>query len=472
MHPHTTGYTRLYRPDYLTIFCGGVLVLAFSLLPWAQINGQVYTGLTLFGQSLSMVLQTGGLLPVLSYPLMGMIALLPVAGLAVGLAIWAKRHDLNAAHYATQRVLLIAISALGYYVLFIVHNNQTRANLARLVDVGFWLSLLALVGLILLNWEALLEIVAALFDLLFAPLQRILGVQRMGYVFVLPNLLIFGIFVLLPMLLNFVFAMTSGQSILPENRTFVGTDNVQTLLTCTDYNNYLTCEEDLFWRSVSNTLIYLSGEIIGIILVALLTALMLNGKIKGRGFFRSVFFYPVLLSPVVVALIWKWLLQTDYGALNAVVVSLGGDRLPFLVDAGWAKFWTIAVNIWATMGFYTLILLAGLQAIPHELYEAGAIDGANAWSKFRFITLPLLRPTLLVVAVLAVIRSVQVFDHVFVLTGGGPGTATKYIVQYIFETAFDNRRFGIAAAASLVLASALLIVTLIQLRVGQRNETA
>jgi len=116
------------------------------------------------------------------------------------------------------------------------------------------------------------------------------------------------------------------------------------------------------------------------------------------------------------------------------------------------------------MGFYTLILLAGLQSIPADLYEAASVAGASAWQKLRFITMPLLMPTMTVVLVLSLIRAVQVFDHVYVLTGGGPGTATLYVVQYIYQTVFENRNYGIAAAASLVLGAVLMVLTLAQLR--------
>jgi alpha-1,4-digalacturonate transport system permease protein len=205
------------------------------------------------------------------------------------------------------------------------------------------------------------------------------------------------------------------------------------------------------------------------VLVSILTALILNRKIRARGFFRSVFFYPVLLSPIVVALIWKWILQEN-GLLNGIIVGLGYEKLPFLVNAQWARFWVVTISVWAFMGFYTLILLAGLQSIPSDLYEAASIDGANEWQSFWGITLPLLMPTLIVVLVLSLIRAVQVFDIVFAFTGGGPGTATFYLVQYIYENGFASptKLYGIAAGASLLMAGTLVILTLIQLRF--RNE--
>ena len=175
---------------------------------------------------------------------------------------------------------------------------------------------------------------------------------------------------------------------------------------------------------------------------------------------------------MVVAFIWRWILDLDSGILNALLESLGYERISLLTDATWAKFWVIVVADWAFMGFYTLILLAGLQAIPASLYEAAQLDGANTVQRFRNITLPLLAPTMTVVLVLALIRAVQVFDQVFVLTGGGPGTATTYIVQYIYRAGFNISppNYGLAASASLILASVLLIATLLQLYFARRGE--
>ena len=315
------------------------------------------------------------------------------------------------------------------------------------------------------------RVLIASLDVVLEPLQRRVGVQRMAYFFVLPNLLIFGIFILFPMLLNFYYAFTGSTRLFPQDRPVVGLANFQELFSCTNYLDPNSCSQDIFWRAVWNTVGFVIYQVGGMILIALITALILNRRIRARGFFRSVFFYPVLLSPVVVGLIWKWILQRD-GVLNALAVALGSDRLPFLLSADWARLWVILVSIWAQMGFYTLILLAGLQSIPAELYEAGQIDGTSNWTGFRFITLPLLVPTLLVVTVLSVIRAVQVFDQPYVLTGGGPGTATQYIVQYIYRTGFDptTPQYGLAAAAAMVLAAALLLLTLGQLRLGRATE--
>lgn len=316
-------------------------------------------------------------------------------------------------------------------------------------------------------YSAIMEI----FGIIAEPLQKRIGINRMGYFFILPNMLVFGIFILLPMMLNFYYATTGGTQLYPQDRTFVGMRNFETLFACEDFLVPNTCVEDRFWRAIANTFVFVVFQVGGMVLFALVTALVLNRNIVGRGFFRSVFFYPVLLSPVVVALLWKWILQRD-GLLNAFIVALGGERVGFLLNPNWATFWVIFVSIWAQMGFYMLILLAGLQSIPKELYEASDIDGANSWQSFRFVTMPLLMPTMLVVLVLALIRAVQVFDEVFVLTGGGPGTSTLYMVQYIYSTGFSSQvqQFGLASAASVILGVALLIFTLFQLRLGRRAD--
>ncbi|NJN98244.1 MAG: sugar ABC transporter permease [Anaerolineales bacterium] len=307
--------------------------------------------------------------------------------------------------------------------------------------------------------------------LLMDFIQKRIGVRRMAYIFVFPNLLFLITFYILPIFMNFYYAITGGAKPLPKDRFFVGADNFAILLQCSSYLDPGSCRADLFWRGLYNTVGYVLFEVGGILLFSLVTALILNQHIKGRGFFRSVFFYPTLLSSVVVALLWKWVLQRE-GILNAGLIELGLEPINFLLSVAWSRFWVIFIGIWVNGGFYTLIVLAGLQAIPGSLYEAAKIDGAGPWADFRYITLPLLKPSLVVVFVLSFIRSVQVFDHVFVMTGGGPGTATQYIVQYIYNTGFSSQpqNLGLAAAASLILGLLLLVLTFIQLRVTGNGE--
>ena len=310
-----------------------------------------------------------------------------------------------------------------------------------------------------------------LFEPIFKLGQRWLGISRLGWLFVAPNLLVFGFFTFLPILINLIYASTGGVKLLPFERPFVGAENFQILFECRNYFDIQTCRKDVFWRAIANTFKFSLVQVVLMVLFSLVTALVLNRKIIGRGFWRGVFFYPVLLSPVVVALIWKWLLQSQ-GVFNAGLVAWGGQPVEWLTDAGWAFFWTVFVSIWAHMGFYTLILLAGLQAIPKDLYEAALIDRASPWRTLTRITLPLLMPNLIVVLVLAMIRAVQVFDEVFVLTGGGPGSATTFIVQFIYQTGFAEQihLYGLAAAASLTLAVFLILLTLFQLKMSRASE--
>lgn len=309
---------------------------------------------------------------------------------------------------------------------------------------------------------------SAAFNLLEWPMlaiQRMTGMQRIAWAFLLPNLVIFGAFTFLPIFLNFFYATTGSDQILLQNRPYVGLENFRSLLACQNYLEPNSCERDIFWRAVHNSFWFVLLQVGFMVAFALLTALILNRSIPLRGFFRAVFFYPVLLSPVVVALIWKWVLQR-YGVLNAGLESAGLPVVNWLVEADWAFFWVIFVSIWAHMGFYTLILLAGLQSIPGDVYEAAEMDGASKWRTFSRITMPLLMPTMVVVLVLSLIRAVQAFDEIFVLTGGGPGSATLLIMQFIYETgfAFRPQLFGVAAAASILMAAVLMVLTLLQLR--------
>lgn len=174
---------------------------------------------------------------------------------------------------------------------------------------------------------------------------------------------------------------------------------------------------------------------------------------------------------MVVGLIWRWILQRE-GILNFFMTGIGQEPVNWLLERDWAFVAVIGVSVWAHMGFYALILLAGLQAIPRDIYEAATMDGTRPARVFWRITLPLLWPNLLVVIVLALIRAVQIFDEVFVLTSGGPGTATLFLTQYIYETGFASilRNPGVASAASLLMGAVLVVLTLAQLGLTRRRD--
>lgn len=311
-------------------------------------------------------------------------------------------------------------------------------------------------------------------SLLNVPLrawQKLTGTGGMAAFFLAPNMAIFGVFVLVPLVMNFLYSTTSGSAIFLGERNFVGADQYRRLLDCANYLNAMSCREDLFWTAVRNTVLFVVLQVTLTAVVSMITALILNREIAARGFWRAVFFFPVLLSPVVVGLIWKWILQRQ-GLLNFMLFETGFEPVDWLLDRNWAFIATISVSVWAHMGFYTLILLAGLQAIPKDLYEAAEMDGTRPARVFWRITLPLLAPNLLVVIVLSLIRAVQIFDEAYVLTGGGPGTSTLYLTQYIYEVGFASilRNPGLAAAASILMGAVLAGLTLVQLQMGRKGE--
>ena len=277
------------------------------------------------------------------------------------------------------------------------------------------------------------------------------------YLFLLPNVLVFGIFIIIPALSNFYLSLF--RVTLSEPSVYVGAGNFAEM-----------AHDDIFWSAARNTGVFVVGDMALTMFFALAIALLLNGPIRARGFFRGVFFYPFLLSPVIVAEIWRWVLNTQYGLANDFLRALGLPIQPWLLRPDYAMDWVIISNVWATVGFFALILLAGLQAIQPTLYEAAEVDGANRWRILVNVTLPLLMPSLLVVFILGTIRAFQAFEYIYVLTGGGPGFSTLMIVQYIYRAAFQQTEFGLAAAASLLLVVVLGILTGLQYVMGRLGE--
>jgi alpha-1,4-digalacturonate transport system permease protein len=282
--------------------------------------------------------------------------------------------------------------------------------------------------------------------------------QIAPYAFLLPNLVIFMLFIVIPAFANFYLSMFKTSPVAPPK--FVGIDNFK----------YIFVIDDLFKRSLGNLMSFMIYDVAAIVFFSVIIGVMLNQSIRGKSFFRSAFFFPVLLSPVVVALVWGWILNNRFGLLNAALVWLGFKGQPWLLRPDLARAWTVIVHVWATVGFFAIIILAGLQSIPASLYEAAEVDGSTPIQNFFFITLPMLAPSISTVSILSMIRAFEIFDHVYILTGGGPGTATMMVVQYIYRAAFEMDQQGRAAAASLVLFVILLSLALVQYVIGKRQE--
>lgn len=303
-------------------------------------------------------------------------------------------------------------------------------------------------------------------------IQRLAGATGLPYLFILPNFLIFGLFTFAPLFINVGFSVTEGQSINFEQREYAGTQNFVRLLGETNPDSGReNFEDDKFLKAVADTLIFVVFQVPIMIFFALVTALALNRDIYGRGFWRSVFFYPVMLSPVVVAFLWSLILKRQ-GALSLTLMEWGvlEEPIQWLQDPGWTMFWSVFVFTWAHLGFYMLILLAGLQAIPKDLYEAAEMDGTSPFRQLIRITLPLLSPTLLVVVVLSLIKACQAFEELYALN-----VRWISIVAYIFETSGlrgnpTNHGLGIAAVASLLVAFALVLLSIGQILLSNRKD--
>jgi ABC-type sugar transport system permease subunit len=225
-----------------------------------------------------------------------------------------------------------------------------------------------------------------------------------------------------------------------------------------------------FWRALFNTLVYTVGTVPGSIALGLLVAIGLNRKLPGLALLRSLFFVPVIISLVAVALIASWMFNDNYGVINAALEALGFEGVPWLSSPVWAMPSLIITTLWIRIGFCMVIYLAALQSIPVELYQAAQVDGATGWRQFRHITWPLLGPTTFLLLILNVIYSLHVFDLIYVMTGGGPGSSTTVLVQYIYQVAFQESEMGYASAVGVVLYLMLLVFTVFQWRMTRQGE--
>jgi multiple sugar transport system permease protein len=232
--------------------------------------------------------------------------------------------------------------------------------------------------------------------------------------------------------------------------------------------------DDFFRSALAHTLVYAIVALTFEFLLGLGLAVLLNRAMRGRSLFRAALLVPMMLPPVVVGVVWRLMLNPNFGAVNGTLkgVGLNTEALTWTASPTLAFASVIMVDIWQWTPFMFLILLAGLQAIPEEPYEAALIDGSSAWQTFRYITLPLLKPAILIALLLRTMDLLRVFDQIFILTEGGPGSATETISLYIYRTAFRFSDFGYAAAMSFVLLILTNVISLLYIRLLQRQEAA
>ncbi|MCB0045510.1 MAG: sugar ABC transporter permease [Caldilineaceae bacterium] len=288
---------------------------------------------------------------------------------------------------------------------------------------------------------------------------RFTSQARAAWLFMLPSLTILAFFIVLP-IFQAAWMALHDWTLADLNPTFIGLKNFADLF-----------KDDRFWNALQNTLVYTIGVVPGQIILALVFALILNARLKGRTVFRGIYFLPVLVSFAVEAIVWRFLLDPDIGYIGYYSSVLGLPRIEWLRSPDWAMTAVILISIWRWFGFNLVILLAGLQGISESYYEAAEVDGANEVQKFRFITLPLLRPSLLFALINAVISALQAFDQIYVLTRGGPMFSTETVVVYVYREGFINFDMGYASTAALVLFGIIFVITLGQLRILRYQES-
>ncbi len=291
------------------------------------------------------------------------------------------------------------------------------------------------------------------------PKDWILIKQRLTpYLFLLPALLLLGLTVFWPAVQAFYLSFTRYEYDLTQSPQWVGFANYRRLWT-----------DRVFWQTLRNTVAYLVGVVPILVVAPLGLAILVNQKLRGINWLRAAYYTPVVISMVVAGIAWKWL-YAENGLLNQClkhlgVLSTGG--IPWLTSPRWAIFSVMAVTVWKGLGYYMVIYLAGLQSIPAELYEAAAMDGSDGIRKHWDITLPLMKPYLVLVAVISAISATKVFEEVYIMTQGGPRNSSKTIVYYLYEQAFQNLEMSYACTIGLVLFLAILGLSILNFKLSQ-----
>jgi putative chitobiose transport system permease protein len=279
------------------------------------------------------------------------------------------------------------------------------------------------------------------------------------YLFLLPAIALLGVTVFLPALQAFSLSFTRYEYDLTQAPQWVGIENFQRLW-----------QDKVFWLTIKNTLLYLTGVVPILATVPLLLAILVNQKLPAIHWFRTAFYTPVVISMVVAGISWK-ALYTQNGLLNQFLKQLGmNEGIPWLTDPKLAIWSVMLVTIWKGLGYYMVIYLAGLQSISPELYEAAAIDGSDGWQKHLDITLPLMRPYLFLVAVISAISATKVFEEIYIMTQGGPRDSSKTVVYYLYERAFQDLDISYACTIGLVLFLGILGLSIINLKLSSERS--
>ena len=284
--------------------------------------------------------------------------------------------------------------------------------------------------------------------------------HRAGYLFVLPAFLVYVLFVVYPFLQSIYFSLTSWNGATAA-KPFVGLDNYRELL-----------RDNLLWRSLQHNLIWVVLGTIGPMALGLFLAVLLWTRPRGFTLFRTIYFMPQVLSPVIIAIVWGWIYNPIFGILNVILekVWLGEFTRGWIGDPDVALYAVIVTAIWAETGFVFVIFLAGMQNVSRDLMDAAMIDGANAWKRFWNVMVPQLANVITVVTALLLVGGFSVFDMIFVMTGGGPSNSTEVIATYTYEQAFLQNRVGYAASLSLIMTVLSLVASAVFIWLRERGD--
>lgn len=280
---------------------------------------------------------------------------------------------------------------------------------------------------------------------------------RNGLLFVAPNFIGFFLLILIPVITLFFTSFTKWSAL--GEPVFNGLKNWRRLIS-----------DENFKTALFNTLFYAVVHIPLTLALAFGLAVLLNSKIRGRAFFRTVAFFPYVTAIVAVAQVWSMMFDPKSGIINQFLGLFTDNPPGWLSDTHWAMPAVIIVGTWREVGYFMILILAGLQTIPNELYEAAQMDGANGWQRFWHVTVPSMRPTLFFVTVTLTITSLKILDLTLVMTNGGPGISTLVLAQYVYRVAFERADFGYASTVSLALFFICLAVTLVQFWFNNRKE--
>lgn len=284
--------------------------------------------------------------------------------------------------------------------------------------------------------------------------------QMWAYIFLIVPLLFFITIRFAPTL--FAMSVSLFQwNILSPNKPWLGLKNYETLFA-----------DPVFWQALTNTLLYVALSVPFQLVIGLAIALLLQAVAHWKGFFRALYFIPFVTSTVAISWVWRWIYQPTSGPLNQLLALVGLPEQKYLASPDQALPSIVVVLIWQALGFYIIIFLAGLEGIPMDYYDAAKIDGGRAWDLFRHITLPLLNPTIVFLTVIGTINGIQIFTQVLNMSYqgmGGPLDATKSLVLFIYNQAFQSFKMGYASAGTVVLFAIILIITVIQLKVTTRR---